>query len=329
MQKPQPELLEKVIVNCVPRSVRLRVEIIQSPRKASTSGPSPGLRETQEYAATSSGQRFLDELLVFEDQGTRHRTYYCDSRRCARVSYAESDPYKQSSVLVNNVFGNEERYGFMEAPPPIRYYQVGLVPIHEALLTAERMGESQVIGRICDVFHFKSVGPPRFPQSLVYCLDRATAVPLRVGAYSDPERIRAEIPNWIWEAKSLDSVGGRHLVLSSTLSVYRLFKSDDGKLENKLDIFQTIRVTRAEFDVDLPRSTFWPAYQPGVEVIDTISHRTYTVPGGPVDGKVVGVTGEPIQVPRPESNYLVFTGVGVTLSIAIFAVALVLWRRKT
>lgn len=325
-------ILENVSFNCFPYSFRIQVEIIQSPSKTENDDGTDLVHLRQTYAATSSGQRFFDQTGRRSDLNakTRRLTFFSDGKKCANVTYDENDPSSQTGVLISRTFGNEASFGFMDVPPPVRYYHVGLIPLIEALPKAERMTSGEVIGRTCDVFHFKSAGSVEHPQSLVYFLDKATGVPLRVAAYADPEKLRDNIPNWIWEAKTLDKVGKRHIPFSSTLTYYRSFKTDKGELVNKLDIFQSIQVVKVEYDLELPKSTFWPAYQPGIVVIDQIKHTSTSVPGGPAMEKTtVPKIGAPIRVPQSDVSGLLSSAIGIALSVAVLAVAIVLWKRSS
>ena len=320
------QLLEKTAFNCFPPSIRLQVEIVQSPRKV-VEDKLPEATILQEYAATSSGRRFLDRQSHRGDYA--NHASLMDLRSCARSLYNRTNLSDQVSITINHIFGNEKRFGYSDAPPPVRYYHVGLTPLLEALPKAERMNDGEVIGRSCDVFHFKSVGEGTHSQSLVYSLDKATGVPLRVAAYRNPDKVRENVPNWVWSAPTLDQVGKRHIPKSSTLSYFMSVKADNGEQVNKLDILQSIRVVNVEYDLALPASTFWPVFQPGVVVTDEIKRTTVTVPGGPATPKpTVPQTGAAIRVPQSDNSDLMSAAFGIALSLGVLAVAMLLWQRS-
>ena len=174
--------------------------------------------------------------------------------------------------MIGHDFKTESRFGFRDSPAPIRYYHVGLVPLHDALAKAERLGHDQVIGRTCDNFHFKEVGPVGKQQSLVYSLDRETSIPLRIAAFSGPEQLESHVPNWVWEAKTLDLVSGRHVARSSTYSSFGVKKTDAGHWVSEPMMSRTIEVNEVTFDSPIAHAAFWPTFQSGAEVMDSIAN---------------------------------------------------------
>jgi len=236
------------------------------------------------------------------------------------------DPERQQIVSIGHDFMSESRFGFRDAPPPFRYYHVGLVPLHEALTNAERTGRERVIDRTCDNFHFKEVGPPGMQQSLVYSLDEATSVPLKVAAFSGPAQVRDQMPNWVWEATTLDKVSNRNFARSSKYSSFKVTKSGTGDSVSEPALSQTILVTEISFDTSIPHADFWPTFQPRVHVLDSIAKRAYGTPGGATSTQAAARVGAPIRVASDQGSWL--PGVGVALSLATLAVAAVLWRRS-
>jgi len=221
---------------------------------------------------------------------------------------------------------NESKFGFRDAPPPLRYYHVGLMPLHEALANAERIGQERVIGRICENFHFREVGLPGMQQSLVYSLDEQTSLPLKVAAFSSPVQVRDKMPSWVWEATTLDRVSGRHFALSSKYASFRVRKTAAGDWDSKPDLSSTIQVTEISFDTPIPHTAFWPDFQPGVRVLDSIAKRKYEIPGARPSTRDAATVGTPIRVEPDRGSWL--PGAGVALSLAALAVAFVLWRRS-
>jgi hypothetical protein len=243
------------------------------------------------------------------------------------VEYDHKVPDRQAFINISHKFMDELKYGFLESPEPYRFSHVGLVPLREALPKADRAGSAEVIGRPCEVFHFKAVGTASHPQLLAYYLDRATAVPLKVVAYDGPDQLRDDLPNWRWEATSLDNVGKHHFPLASTYTSFVRRKGADGKFECLPQMFQAIKVTSIKYDAPVAESTFWPVYQPGLEVDDRIAHKTIKVPGDEPQAKPEQHTGTPIEVPEPRSGTTGLVVAGLGLSLAVLLAALLLWRR--
>lgn len=233
-------IIENVARETIPRSVRMRVAISQSKRQIETRGGSSGLELDQTYLETDRGERCFDERVIIPNEPISHKCSYCDGKRCANIIFSPQEPDRQSVVTIGHGFMNEPVFGFIDAPPPYRFYHVGLIPLHEAMATAERMGREQVAQRACDLFHFRDVGPPNMKQSLVYALDEETSVPLRIAAYSNPDRVRDRMPNWVWEATTLDRVADRHFPLNSTYASFYLSKSDKGQWVSKPDLTRSL-----------------------------------------------------------------------------------------
>lgn len=319
-------MVEKVVRETMPRTVRMRVSISQSARQlAGAEGSSP-LSLEQTYFETDRGERFFDERILVPRQPVSHNSSYCDGRKCANVTFSAEDPEKQHLVTIDHDFKSESTFGFRDAPPPFRFYHVGLVPLHEALEKAERTGRELVIERTCDDFLFKEVGPPGMKQSLVYSLDEETCVPLKIAAYSGPEQIRDNMPNWVLEATSLDDVSGRHFARSSKYASFRVTKSEDGVWVAEPDLTRTIHVDEIRFDAAIPKAAFWPEIQPGVFVLDAVAKRKYQTPGGAPPTRETASVGAPIRVAAESSSWLPVAG--VVLSLAVLGAAAVLWWRR-
>jgi hypothetical protein len=321
-------IIEKAVKETTPRTIQLRVSIAQTARKTvANNGPS-SLTLEQAYFETARGERFLDERRITPDGPISHMSSYCDGTKCANVRFSKGDPDKQDSVTIGHDFMNEVRTGFRDAPQPLRYYHVGLMPLHEALHQAEREGQVRVIQRICNNFRFKRAGPRGPDQSLVYSLDEQTSVPLRVAAYYNPDQLRSKAPNWVWEAKTLDEASGRHFVRTSTFSSFLVKKADTDLWVSEPSLSQTIQVEEITFDAAIPRTSFWPTTQPGTRVSDTIAKRKFQVPGGKPSTRESAGTGTPVRV-APESDSVSWlSGAGVVLSLAVLAAAAVIWRRS-
>lgn len=309
-------IVEKIMPEVSPQSVSVHVSIEQIRGNAR-------LTLEQDYAELPAGDRFFDEVMAVADGRTNRKTSYCDGSKCANVRYNANSIETPLIIELGHDFMSEARFGFRDAPPPLRYNYVGLVAIQEALPTAERQGEEIIIGRRCNLFHFRDVGPAKGKQSLVYALDDETSIPLKVSAYANPSQILERSPNWVWEAASFDTVSGHHIPLSST---YRLFapgvQADSSGVARPVVMTQTISVKEVTFNTVIPKATFWPsAYPPGVTVLDGLRNRSYVVPG-----KTASEAGPPIRVVEPGYNSWP-VGVGLTLSLIALVAAFVLRRR--
>ena len=314
-------IIEKLLHETIPRTIQLRVSIEQN-----QSGSSDKKSLVQLYAETAPGERFFDQRLIGPTNRVFHTSSYCDAKKCANVSYSMEEPDSQSRVTVGHGFMNEANFGYRDAPEPFRFYHVGLKPIHEAIAVAEPMGQERVIGRACNIFHFRDVGPSDRKQSLVYALDEATSVPLRVAAYADPKQIRDQVPNWVWVAATLDEVSDRHYPKSSTYASFKVTQTQSGQWIATPKLSQVINVSEVVFDAAIPKSTFWPVIQPGVLVLDSIAKRKIQTPGGELSTQKASSAEPPIRVAPESGSWL--PGIGAGLSLALLSAATVLWMRS-
>ena len=319
-------IIEKVVHETVPRTIQLRVSAAQKQFDASHGESSCTLEQT--YLETARGERHFDERLISPKGPGSHSDSYCDGAKCANVRYMPDDPERQQMVGISHDFMIESKTGYRDAPTPFRFYHVGLTPLHEALPNAEPMGQERVINRTCNVFHFKEVGLPGHEQSLVYWLDEATSVPLKIAAYRNPEQIREHVPNWVWEATTLDTISGRHYPRKSKYTSFRVTKDDAGHWAPKPHLSRTIETSEITFDDDIPKTAFWPTIQPGVQVFDAVAKKRkhYQTPGEPPAQQATSTTAPPIRVAPESGSWL--PGIGVALSLAVLGVAAILWMRS-
>ena len=152
-------IIEKVVKETIPQTIQLRVTISQSKRQVATASSSSGLTLEQTYIETGRGERFFDERRIVPNEPVSHVSSYSDGKKCANIRFSKEDPERQDFVTIGHNFMNESRFGFRDAPPPFRYYHVGLVPLHEALAKAERMGQERVIQRALQHLSFQGGGP--------------------------------------------------------------------------------------------------------------------------------------------------------------------------
>jgi hypothetical protein len=317
-------IIEKVVHETVPRTIQLRVTVAQ--RQFDARGGETSLTLERTYYETAGGERFFDERMTEAGKLPNRLTFYCDGTKCANVRYMPDDPERQQMVAISHDFMIESKTGYRDGPEPFRYDHVALTPLHEALPAAEPIGHDRVVSRSCNLFHFKEVGLPGHKQSLVYSLDEETSVPLKVAAYRNPEQIRENVPNWVWEATTLDTISGRHYPRKSKYSSFRVSKGDDGHWVSKPHLSKTIDTSEITFDADIPKTAFWPAIQPGVLVFDGVAKKHYQTPGGTPAKQAASTAVPPIRL-APESRSW-FPGIGVALSLAAGGVAALLWYRS-
>jgi hypothetical protein len=313
--------------------IRLEVRMELS---AGMAKPFPGDSKVEtkfKYAATGRGQRYFDERVTFEGGGN-HRAAYSDGKKNANVTFLQDNSEKQEYIQIGLDFMGETEIGFVQAPEPLRFYHVGLVPLPKALPKAQTMGNERVIGRDCGVFHFKSVGPARGKQSLVYHLDSATGIPLRVSAFDNPDAMQAKTPNWVWEAQELSDADGHLFPIKSSRTSYLKLPTKSGGIEFELDRTCAIVVDKIEFEPKLSSTSFWPTLQPGVEVSDLIQNRRYTVPDKAETQALQpqqtnqSIQTQPIRVGAPSGEGISSYTVGLVLSLVIFCIAGALWRKS-
>jgi hypothetical protein len=319
-------IIENVVTETVPRTIRLRVSVVQTRYQAGAPSSPSSLTLEQTYAETAVGERYFDEVRTEPRGSVSHVSSFCDGAKCANVRFLPEEPDTQDRVTIGHEFMNEVRFGFRDGPAPFRFYHVGLTPLHEALADAERIGQERVIERTCNRFHFRAVGPPGARESLVYSLDETTSVPLKIAAYANPDQIGDQAPNWVWEATTLDGVSGRHYPRASKYSSFRVTRTDSGGWASKPTLSKMIKVDEIAFDVAIPKATFWPTIQPGVKVWDSIAKRHYQTPGAVQLTREAMGAGQPVRVAPESESWL--PSVGVALSVAVLGAAGVLWRRS-
>ena len=310
---------------CTPKSIRIRVEIQQTTKVPGEVFEFP---IKQEWAATSSGQRYFDDwFMAPPGKAFEHRAVYCDGHRFAHVWLQEQDPARQSEVSFNKDELMEKRDFFLDAPMPIKVTHVGLIPLYEALPSAEIMPEGEVIGRACDVFHFKSAGKPSNPASIVYYLDKETSYPLKVVFYNNLERFRARRPGSLWEAKTFDRVSGRHFLPLSSVFTSPPIDPGGDQSESKLRIYQSIRIVHAEFDAAIP-STRLLARPPARRGVHRQHLASFGIQAGSgFDDPQDRASRRSDFRRRAGNSSALLTVSGVVLSAAVLVVAFLLWKR--
>lgn len=267
---------------------------------------------------TASGQRFGERKGVRgETVRFRQQTFF-DGDRSAYVSFVPDDTSKQEQVFIGRQYLLEDRSEKRNVPFPLLFRYVGREPLHQALSKSEYLGESEVMGRVCDRFLFRRV---RWitTQDQVFHLDRELGIPLKVemyGEFVDPSRSR---PFGVWTAEAIDRVQGHPVTTRATLVEF----DQDGKPH----VTSSQRVESIEFDKEYSESTFWPEIQPGVPVFDSLSEKVTVTPGGPVRPAPVA-SGTPVQATPPFEWVGLASAVILALGAAVLIAAGVVWFRR-
>jgi hypothetical protein len=291
--------------------------------------PGAGFVSSERFMETADGERFYEKT----DSGRDARVIvlsYSDGKRCAAVERKRA-PYQeeQNSITLTKTFANEQVTGYVMRPEPLRFAFVGLIPIREAVREAERIGDGIVAGRDTAIFLFSGVPSPNVTQDLVYHLDAATSVPLKVEAYANRLRFEAGKPSWVWEAIALDDVQGYHLCLKSRYT-YFVVKDDSASIRQ---LSEDYTIESCKFNDTYPASTFWPAYDKGVFINDLIAQKSYyNTPDkkAPVDAtvKTPSVVADRIVVTDSTDLTPWVSGAGLALGSSFLVVGAYLWLKR-
>jgi hypothetical protein len=297
--------------------VRARHEMVS--REAPPSVDHNGILE--HYIESSSGQRYYNFQFLKNGGPASRYAYFADGQRCADVQYSDGDPETQRSIVIKRGFRLEDQSDRVDRPVPLLYLYVGREPLHEALREAHYLGQARVLGRGCEAFLFKQV-KWFVPQDQVFYLDRATSIPLKVESFSDAEARSREAPLWAWTAEELGEVQGHPVVLRS--------KQVDYEGQTEPTMTRTFQVESIAFDQTYPASTFWPAKQPGVPVMDAIANKVSTTPGARPEPAEAArpAAGRAIVAEPPGDWTAMMPTAALGLGVATLAAGLLLWWRR-
>ena len=305
------------------KSVEVRTTYQIVPAKVDPQQPQEYDTIEDHYIEATGGRRSCESRFFKSGVGVQRIDRFSDGSKCADVNYIRGDPDHQQSAVIKREYAMEDRSQRMEIPEPLTRLYVGREPLSRAVRKAADLGEGQALGRQCDLFLFVNVRW-EVPQDHVYYLDRATCMPLRVESYKNQAAREAKKPIWVWTAESLDQVQGHFIPLRLKMVA---FNEDSTPLMTWL-----YRVQSIEFDKDFPPATFWPDLEPGVSVLDTLSGKSYRVPGS--DGKIPEVkpkavnTSQPIEATVPRGWSPMIAGTILVLGAAVLVAGIVLWRRQ-
>ncbi|MDX2035077.1 MAG: hypothetical protein SFX72_00400 [Isosphaeraceae bacterium] len=319
-QSRQAELVPKLLKNAKSwSSIELTVENTTHQYGTLAKGGVPRFEMRLEYIETDRGQRKLRETQTLGETEGPVTEVFSDGERSALVRYHPVDgKLVQESINVTRSFYSEVLTGYTDRPVPLRYDYVGLVPLHEAIVGARFLGDSEVIGRTCGVFLFPK-NRPNDTLDLVYHIDWDHGLPLRV-EYHRTGRAEEGRPNAAWEAKAIEKYDGRPLVSSSKYAAFDTRNGDGRSVTLEIDH----SIVSARFDLAYPSTMFWYQAGPGVHVVDAPGGKTYDTPGvAPVAAK----TGAPIVVEPPDPGRLPRIATWVSLALAAVIVITLAARR--
>lgn len=279
-------------------------------------------RSTDHYIETAAGQRVYDTRMTTElEKGTGVSIEYTDGSKCAQLLRTdEGGVAGQEQVTIKRSFYCEND-GVTYRPDPLKYLYVGLKPLHEDLARAEHLGEGRRLDRPCDRFVFTQVNGKNDQRHLVYWLDRETGITLRFEYYDDAKLRSGGRPDHVWNAQSLDDVGGRHLVMRSQV----LQLDPEGTDPQRVLVQYDVITDEVVFDRDYPKSTFWPAVTKGTKVFDMIANKVIMPQRKPGPR---ATTATPIRAIDPDGWGLSYSTVGLLLGAAALLAGLLLWWRR-
>lgn len=270
------------------------------------------------YIETAVGERLYEERHLPGAGPERFWASYADGRRFADASFAPGAGRKLNQVTIKPNFGNETPSDNLLRPWPIQSWAVGRIPLHKALAGATALGTGRHLGRDCELYLLTKARVARADVSLVYWLDRETAVPIRLDLYADESAREAGRPISTWAAESLDEVDGRHVPLRSVMTQ---FQPNAGPPPVPR-LAQQLTIESIRFDGDYPATTFWPTMEPGTKVVNTITKQFTTIPGGPEQA------GSTLEA-RPTRDWTPWiTGGCVALGVVLVVAAIVTWFKR-
>ncbi len=277
---------------------------------------------TYRYIETAADQRMYEyRLNPDNDPGTGIGIEYTDGSRCAQLLRNDTnDQPGQEQVAIKRYFG-QENGGYTHRPEPLKSLYVGLKPLPEVLAGASSIGEERRLGRDCDRFLFSRVQGEKDPGLHVYWLDRETGLTLRSEFYRNQQDWSREAPNSVWNAESVDTVEGHHLVLKSEILTY----NPDGPNPGRPVMRHHDVVDEVSFDRAYPATTFWPAITDQTRVLDYVANKVVS-PKKPV--QKTATTATPIQAVDPGGWSVSYSSAALLLGAIALGVGFFLHRRR-
>lgn len=299
-------------------SIELRVRI--ESRNHDTGREGVGL---EWYIETGLGQRMYERSWPTAEPGeTDRKVVYSDGKRFAESSWADG---RQRNIIYTKAFFNEARTAHSWRPTPLTFFYLQHEPLATFLAKAEHLGTQSRLGRDCELLLVRNVRWTFAPVDIVYCLDRETALPLRVQCFTAGDDRTTSRPEWEWEATSIDDVGdGRHWPINSRDVSYSP-EASDGVLQSR-----TLKIEAIHFNKEFPLAIFRPVEEPGTPVLDAVANRQYTVPGVPTGAdapakSVASRATPPLRAEAPNDWMATVSTWGLVLGVALIAAGLLTW----
>jgi hypothetical protein len=285
----------------------------------------------EQFIETFVGQKYYKK--TDGEPGHQHIVFlgYSESKQSASVIFkGSSHDGLQNSITLTKTFMDEQLTGHVMRPEPLRFLYVGLIPLREAVLKAERIGSDRVADRACELFLFKAVPGGSVTQDLLYHLDGATSMPLKVEAFANQSRFQAAKPSWIWEAMTLDNVQGYHISVKSRYTGFIV--SEDAA--STAQLVNDYSVESIRFNDKYPASTFWPKMDKGVFINDLIVGKSYyNTPDKKAPHEVgidaVSASADPIVAGEPSDATPWASAAGVALGASLLLLGAYLWLKRT
>ena len=279
----------------------------------------------EHYIETASGERFYEFEGVDSKTGATNSKslHYGDGAKFTDVNFDNKNTNNQNSVSVTHDFWMESGSDRKQLPQPLLYLDVGREPLSKAVLKARDLGQSEVLGRKCQVFLFPQVRWA-IPQDQVFHLDIATSIPVKVESCNDLAARVNNRPMGVWTALSLDEVHGRFVPTKSRQVAFTNEGEEMFTWEYSVDAIV--------FDKDYPASTFKPILQPGVRVLDGTTNKSYEAPG--VRKSQADTSKNEVLIPpliaSPPSNGASYTSYGlIGMGAMLILLGVVVWLRRS
>lgn len=277
------------------------------------------------YLEDEAGHRLLELESRTAGKLTARWVYAFDGSATTSIAYGPDDFDKQQVVRVDRHFLNEDGNNNREMPASLKYLYVGRKPLYEALAEAKDLGPAEVLGRPCHKLLFPGVQRMTTLDE-VYYLDDATAIPLKVDVYRNPEALEKDRKFGSWTAEKIEIVDGHAITpISSTVSY-----NNDGAVM----VTWKHRIDSIRFNGEIPASTFKPALDPGVTILNSVTKRYSQAPGAKskvatMPTATVAPTGPPPTAEPPADHTAAWTAASIFTGCTLLAAAAIAaWRGR-
>jgi len=280
-------------------------------------------RIAEHYIETAAGQRFYGQRMIVSEKETTFVTLcYTDGSQFTQVNREDKGGAEGREQLTIKRFFQSENNGKTYRPAPLSFLYVGLKPLHEVLNRADYLGTGRHLDRECDGFLFRHFEGAQDSRELVYWLDRETGITLRFEYYGTAALRSEGRPDHVWNAESIDEVGGHHLVLKSVLLQY------NGKVPELKNLQMRYKAVTDEvkFDQAYPMTTFRPVVKPTATVIDMVKN-TFVSPKTKSQPPTTS-TAAPIRAADDPGWGMTVSTAGLLLGASALGAGVLLWWRR-